>query len=142
MGGKQSNLNSNDRFDPNRIDEEEEDDGVCKPCFFLNIGGGNHRRSSSAYSDPMGSPLPDTPTAVRHRKQAVRNALKNERKNPIFSSRYEGLEKEVSTSLDGSNQSNLVNGEAASGSLLAQVHEVKVRIFILIFFRIIYSAKC
>lgn len=73
MGVKQSNLNSED----------------CKPCFFL--------PSPLRSRDPMGSPIPDTPLFHRRKRdEYMRNALREERRhNPIFSSKYTGLEKEV-----------------------------------------------
>jgi hypothetical protein len=94
MGGQQSSLIRNDS-----------DVQDCQPCFFV--------KAPFRSNDPIGSPLPDTPIAARHRKQAVKNELKN----TVYSSRYVGLEKEV-----------VPNGSADSlnGRHQAEVHEGKV----------------
>jgi len=71
----------------------------CNPCFAFPAPFKRHTKPN----DPLGSPLPDTPR----------------RKRPTFSSRYDGLEKEVY----GSSQSSL----RVNNSRPAHVHEGLVR---------------
>ena len=77
----------------------------CQPC--LGIGAPFRRKSS----DPLGSPMPDTPISSR-------------RKRREFSSRYGGLEKEVSTATQSSFYSSSNGG---NNSQAANVHEGSVR---------------
>jgi hypothetical protein len=72
----------------------------------------------------MGSPIPDTPLHQR-RQVAVQTALKEDRKgNPLFSSKYLGLEKEVSHSTT----SIFEDGGGGGGDFpQAEIHEGKVR---------------
>lgn len=76
----------------------------CQPC--LGIGAPFRRKSS----DPLGSPMPDTPISSR-------------RKRREFSSRYGGLEKEVSTAT----QSSFYSSSNGNNSQAANVHEGSVR---------------
>jgi hypothetical protein len=105
MGGKQSNLNRSG---------SDASEGDCQPCFFF--------RAPFRSEDPIGSPMPETPVQHRSKRiEAVKNALRGEKRdNPVFSSKYLGLEKEVDyrskSSLDGSSESECQ----------AEVHEGKV----------------
>ena len=74
----------------------------CHPCFTF-------RAPFKRYlNDPLGSPLPDTPISKRKKRD--------------FSSRYSGLEKEVSTA----GQSSYYTSNA-NNSRTADVHEGSVR---------------
>ena len=76
----------------------------CRPCFaFPSV----FKRNANL-NDPLGSPLPDTPVSRRKRRQ--------------FSSRYDGLEKEVSASSQTAFYELNPNG-----SQPADVHEGLVR---------------
>ena len=55
------------------------ENGDCHPCFAFNAPFKRNVNSN----DPLGSPLPDTPMSQRKKRE--------------FSSRYGGLEKEVSS---------------------------------------------
>ena len=113
----------------------------CQPClFFFNSpfardrGDGGTARARKGRNDHLGSPLPDTPVAVRQqRKQAAakvaggsrNNGIGSQRDNPVFSSKYGGLEKEVSSSSSsaraGKNNSNNIsigknNGNSSNGT--------------------------
>jgi hypothetical protein len=70
---------------------------TSQPCFFFQspFKGKNS-------NDLLGSPVPDTPMAHRkQREKALRSEFSqnknNRNNNPIFSSRYNGLEKEDNT---------------------------------------------
>ena len=76
MGVGQSSLN--------RADDSSETE-VCSSCFFLT--------SPLRSKDPIGSPMPDTPLHLRRKRNEY--LLQDRRDNPIFSSKYLGLEKEV-----------------------------------------------
>lgn len=96
MGSQQSR-------NTNGADIDHDDDGggnPCRPCFFFNspvAGSKNGKKTKTSY-DPLGSPVPDTPVTARQRKQARQNGIaQGQSKDPVFSSRYGGLEKEVST---------------------------------------------
>jgi hypothetical protein len=79
MGGKQSTIN----------DTAKDGDGDCQRCFLFN--------APFRSSDAIGSPLPETPVMKRNmRKQAMQEAAIGDlRTDPVFSSKYFGLEKEV-----------------------------------------------
>ena len=84
------------------------EDSVCGPCFA--------KAPFARSIDPIGSPMPETPLHSRRKKFAVEDAMLGEnRNNPIFSSKYSGLEKE----------SEPVKKENGN---VAQVNEGKVRI--------------
>ena len=106
MGGNQSSLIRQDS------DASERDD--CLPCFFL-------KAPFKASDDPIGSPMPDTPLDQRRKKTAVKNALRHEhRNNPIFSSKYNGLEKEVISQEEKLNQAEIHEGAVRSLCLLVR----------------------
>lgn len=68
------------------ISRREANEGdPCPPCFFLGNGIGPSKRAS----DPIGTPLPETPVHQRRKRQHVQDALRSETEN------YKGLEKEV-----------------------------------------------
>jgi len=115
MGGKQSQP----------VDDDNDDDGnnnnKCQPCFLFNpsaASGGIQNLvtggSSNKESDAMGSPLPDTPVFERKRRENVQERL---REDPIFSSKYDGLEKEELMSSDSS-----AGRLGGSGLFLAPLH--------------------
>lgn len=84
--------------------EVAESDDDCK-CFFL---------SSKPKSDVLGTPMPPTPVSSRKRRE-----------DPVMSSVYGGLEKDVGRF---STRSFLVNGNGNGSALpAAQVHEGSVR---------------
>jgi serine/threonine protein kinase len=62
----------------------------CKPCFFFSP-------VARPPSDLIGSPIPDTPMFERKRRQNIQEAVIRDCDDPLYSSRYEGLEKEEST---------------------------------------------
>ena len=115
MGGKQSQPVNGNHHPAN---DGDDDDKCAFPCFFFSpgaarngiqnlvSGAGNLKNGSS--SDPMGSPLPDTPVFERKRRENVKEAL---REDPIFSSKYGGLEKERSDSALGAPK---MNGSASN----------------------------
>jgi len=78
----------------------EEDDGgeACQPCFFFD-GFSKGLRQVAGKSDPIGTPLPDTPVYQRRRREKLQEALRKD--NPLYSSKYAGLEKEPSEHLNG-----------------------------------------
>lgn len=80
----------------------------CNPCFGVPAP---FKRNSNS-NDPLGSPMPDTPNS-RQRK-------------PEFSSRYGGLEKEVSSAATSSFYGNTSETNRTS-SRTASVHEGAVR---------------
>jgi hypothetical protein len=85
------------------------DNGACGPCFA--------KAPFARAIDPIGSPMPETPLHSRRKKLAVEDVMLGEnRNNPIFSSKYSGLEKE-------SEPAKKENGG------VAQVNEGKVSIF-------------
>lgn len=87
--------------------------GDCKPCFLFSPG--------RAALDPIGSPVPDTPLLVRQRRQGVKDAIGRE-KNPLYSSRYEGLEEEPSASYT-------VRSDASAGFLKPPEVEVEATVY-------------
>jgi hypothetical protein len=103
MGGGQST----------KIREESEasDKGACLPCLPF-------QAPFARSSDPIGSPMPETPLHTRRKQHLVEDAiLEKNRHNQVFSSKYGGLEKEVEENGNG-------NGN------MAQIHEGKVRNFL------------
>lgn len=82
----------------------------CQPCFFFSPG--------KATSDPIGSPIPDTPVTARKNQRNMKEIVIRDK--PLFSSRYHGLEKEKSSaSMNG-------RGIGLSGTLMSEeatVHE-------------------
>eukprot|EP00980_Cylindrotheca_fusiformis_P004814 scaffold1028_cov135-Cylindrotheca_fusiformis.AAC.24 len=75
MGGGQSRSN-------------DDEGGKCKPCFLFN--------SPLSSNDPFGSPLPETPVAVRRKRNDAIEIWREQRKSdPAYSSKYFGIEKEV-----------------------------------------------
>mmetsp|Transcript_26768 Transcript_26768/g.65101 ORF Transcript_26768/g.65101 Transcript_26768/m.65101 type:complete len:441 (-) Transcript_26768:298-1620(-) len=100
MGGGQSNTSHTDGAD--------DDGAVCKPCFLFNSPIGRS-------SDPMGTPMPETPIVHRRKRDAAIDKLREERKSdPVYSSQYFGIEKEVDPKSSRSN-----------GDKRAKVHEGK-----------------
>lgn len=94
MGGAQSSLGNGAEH------------GVCGPCFA--------KAPFARSADPIGSPMPETPVHARRKKFAVEDAMRGQdRNNPVYSSKYSGLEKEVEPK------------KKESGNL-AQIHEGKV----------------
>jgi serine/threonine protein kinase len=80
MGGGQSNLH--------RTNSEYDKAGDCNPCFLF--------RSPLRSNDRIGSPMPETPVVHRRKRDEAINVLHEERrKNPAYSSKYFGIEKEV-----------------------------------------------
>lgn len=86
-----------------KAEDDDNDNGnqPCQPCFFFQAPfsktSGQHKKEY----DPLGSPLPDTPMAVKRKKSHNGNGNGGggggQRKtNPVYSSQYGGLEKEVS----------------------------------------------
>lgn len=71
-------------------------DSDCQPCFFLDHFGKALRKAGNS-DDPMGTPLPDTPLFQRKKRAQVQRAMRN--KDPVFSSKYGGLEKETSAEM-------------------------------------------
>jgi serine/threonine protein kinase len=111
MGSQQSqpqnghgngNGNGNGNNDGNKSDQM-----VCGlPCFFL---GDLSKRLPGRVNDPMGTPMPETPVFKRkQRQQAMKEAMLNgsSTDNPVFSSKYAGLEKETSTFFAPRNANN------------------------------------
>lgn len=94
-------------------DTAKDGDGDCQRCFLFN--------APFRSSDPIGSPLPESPVVKRNmRNQAMQEAVNGDRKtDPAFSSKYFGLEKEVfhqsSSKLDDPQEEHR-----------AEVHEGKV----------------
>lgn len=84
-----------------RPENQEEDGGgeTCQPCFLFD-GFSKGLRSVAGKSDPIGTPLPDTPVYQRRRREQLQEALRKD--NAQFSSKYAGLEKEPSEKLNGS----------------------------------------
>lgn len=80
------------------FDDEEGDNALCQPCFFLGDGLRRVVKSGTHASDPIGSPVPDTPLHTRQRRQQVQAALRqseeSNKKGFALSSQYSGLEKE------------------------------------------------
>lgn len=104
MGGGQSNQRHYDDWD-------DDDDGVCKPCFLF-------KPPMSRRSDPMGTPLPETPIQDRRKRDAAMNRWNNEGNTEgVFSSQYFGIEKEVDP----------MSSAPSNGNNQAQVHEGNVR---------------
>lgn len=115
MGGKQSVpvANGNGADNSDHGSDAAANKYKCQPCFFFSPAAAGNIKSlvtdSSSNSDPMGSPLPDTPVFERKRREATQQRLRDD---PIFSSKYGGLEKEVSDSrlmLDNSSSNNSSN---------------------------------
>jgi serine/threonine protein kinase len=91
MGGHHSRLEGS----PPPPDEDGQ--GPCRPCFFMDRFAKNMRKDRVRVLDPMGTPLPETPLFQRKRRQEVHQALKKD--DPVYSSKYGGLDKEVSSYL-------------------------------------------
>lgn len=105
MGGGQS-----------RENWEDDDDGVCKPCFLFRAP----MPASRTISDPMGSPLPETPMVDRRKREAaITNIQEDTNPDPVYSSQYFGIEKEVDANASQDNPSSR-----------AVVHEGKVSLTI------------
>jgi hypothetical protein len=83
MGTKQSVLTSDESSSDREQDEEQ-----CA-CFFL---GKPLRTRASVESDPMGTPLPNTPLSQRRKRRLV---MEEARRDPVMMSKYGGLEKET-----------------------------------------------
>lgn len=88
----------------------------CHPCFAFHAPF-----QQSQPSDPLGSPLPDTP--VTKRKQRGIHDLtppngQNGRSDPVYSSRYGGLEKEPDSSSNSKRMTS--NGDE---EYEAKIHE-------------------
>jgi len=74
------------------------DDGEDGPCFLCDIGGLFQKtfpQSMRRSSDPIGSPMPETPIPQRKRREQVKQAMMKEKEeNSMFSISQSGLEKE------------------------------------------------
>lgn len=84
-------------------------DGDCQPCFFLE---GVRKKVASRETDPIGTPLPETPLYQRRKRAQIQEVMR-QRHPVVFSSTYNGLEKEVEP-----NQNNMLPDEDN-----AQIHE-------------------
>jgi serine/threonine protein kinase len=123
MGGQQSRQTNGNGSSQNgaRKDEHAE----CVPCFFL--GYFSKHLPGSRASDPIGTPLPETPLFQRKRRQQAVKAAMQKDEDPVFSSKYCGLEKETSTMFPppsnsrGQNRSSFDEMRAEPAG--AQVHE-------------------
>jgi hypothetical protein len=108
MGGQQSQLKGSG---------DGEGAKCAMPCFFVDIS--KIKKKSSI--DLIGSPEPETPIYERRKRAEVAKVVKNERKtNAQLSSRYGGLEKEVSEALVEENNEDEEDGQA-------KIHEGPVR---------------
>jgi tRNA A-37 threonylcarbamoyl transferase component Bud32 len=123
MGGQQSrqtNGNGNGAQNGARKDKQED----CVPCFFL--GYFSKHLPGSRASDPIGTPLPETPMFQRKRRQEAVMAAMQKDEDPVFSSKYCGLEKETAKMFP---PSAMQNGSTSSFQEVviepegAQVHE-------------------
>jgi len=97
MGSQQSKVQSAGNGSGSNGDGGEDSaaassDADCRPCFFLDHFSKALRKATSRGADPMGTPLPDTPLYQRKKREQVQKAMRN--KDPVFSSKYGGLEKE------------------------------------------------
>lgn len=107
MGGGQSNLN--------RANSDDEEFGDCQPCFLF-------KSPLRLSNDPIGSPMPDTPVIDRRKRDEAISAYCTERRtNPIYSSKYFGLEKEVLQD---------PNAPKEESEFRAEVYEGKVSAFL------------
>jgi hypothetical protein len=104
---------------------------ACQPCFAFQAPFrqkyGNHNNS-----DPLGSPVPDTPMAQRKQRENGRRN-DNNKENPIFSSRYGGLEKEVDAASRRTNENttkDTLDMMAESQQFRAEIHEGQVGFFV------------
>jgi serine/threonine protein kinase len=109
-----------------RKDERED----CVPCFFLGTYFSKHLPGRS--NDPIGTPLPETPLFQRKRRQQAVKAAMQKDEDPVFSSKYGGLEKETATMFPPQNSQNNRSSKfqeepeeevAADPEASAQVHE-------------------
>lgn len=102
MGGTQSS---------SRHDAEDE---PCGPCFTK----APFARPTTRSIDTIGSPMPSTPIDARRKKFAVEDAMLGQTvNNPIFSSRYGGLEKEVEpTKKENGNGAQIYQGKVSHPS--------------------------
>jgi tRNA A-37 threonylcarbamoyl transferase component Bud32 len=89
MGGQQSRQTNGNGAQNGGRKEEQAD---CVPCFFL--GYFSKHLPGSRASDPIGTPLPETPLFQRKRRQQAVKAAMQKDEDPVFSSKYCGLEKE------------------------------------------------
>ncbi|CAJ1897484.1 unnamed protein product [Cylindrotheca closterium] len=97
MGGGQSHDNW-----------EDDDNGVCKPCFLFKAP-----MSRSKRSDPMGTPMPETPIVDRRKRDAAAAKIQESKKtDPVFSSQYFGIEKEVDPKNPKNSAKNNPSGRA------------------------------
>jgi serine/threonine protein kinase len=72
------------------------DDKTCSPCFFLD--GVAERIRSNSKSDPIGSPLPETPVIQRRRQQQQIEEAMNDVHN-LYASQY-GKQSEIKADED------------------------------------------
>jgi hypothetical protein len=119
MGGKQSTMN----------DTDKDGDGDCQRCFLFN--------APFRSSDAIGSPLPETPVMERNmRKQAMQEAANGDRNtDPVFSSKYFGLEKEVfhqSSSIKLDKPEEAHRAEVYEGKVSLKIMEFAARIILLL----------
>ena len=112
--------------------QSSSDSDDCQPCFFFKAPLAKKRSGERTAQDLMGSPLPPTPV---HRRKQFQDAMdRDNQQNGVYSSKYFGLEKEVSgggRGVDGSRSLAAVStgGQAApQHPPQAEVHEGPVRI--------------
>jgi serine/threonine protein kinase len=72
---------------PTVTTNSKDENRPCQACFWFGQGLSSVRRT-----DPIGTPLPDTPVYQRKKREKMAKAMRDP---TIFSSRYAGLEKEV-----------------------------------------------
>ena len=133
MGGKQSTMN----------DTAKDGDGDCQRCFLFN--------APFRSSDAIGSPLPETPVMQRNmRKQAMQEAANGDRNaDREFSSKYFGLEKEVSqqssSKLDDpkeAHRAEVYEGKVSlNNGIRSQVYPVVVTVVILWLLYLLYFSS-
>jgi hypothetical protein len=106
MGGQQSTIHKGS--------STNKDGSPCHPCFAFQAPFQQHA------SDPLGSPLPDTPLTKRKQQRGMYDQGGGTTKNgqpsngqstPIYSSRYGGLEKEPDSRSSIKTDSSLSNEE-------------------------------
>jgi tRNA A-37 threonylcarbamoyl transferase component Bud32 len=122
MGVQQSRQTNGSSQNGGGARKDEHQD--CVPCFFL---GSFSKHLPGRASDPIGTPLPETPLFQRKRRQqAVKAAMQKD--DPVFSSKYGGLEKETATMFPPQNSMNRAKfqeepEEEVADPEGAQVHE-------------------
>jgi hypothetical protein len=130
MGGGQSRL-AGGSGSRRRGDDDDDDAGPC--CFFLGDAARNVSRhiakiddGGGGGGDALGTPMPETPLFQRKRRGDVREALRREeeqqktqQQRQVFSSKYGGLEKEVSGMWNSSKSNTRSFAEDENGGTTA-----------------------